>query len=65
MGPRLLRRLERAFLDDSVRGMAFLTQAMNPMMAVSFTLGQSCSATRLKQGGIACLNIGRSAVRHD
>lgn len=43
-------------------GMAYLTQAMNPMMAVSFTLGQSAAAGRLKEAGISCLNIGRIPI---
>eukprot|EP00437_Effrenium_voratum_P027608 CAMPEP_0181411004 /NCGR_PEP_ID=MMETSP1110-20121109/7641_1 /TAXON_ID=174948 /ORGANISM="Symbiodinium sp., Strain CCMP421" /LENGTH=1321 /DNA_ID=CAMNT_0023533589 /DNA_START=112 /DNA_END=4077 /DNA_ORIENTATION=- len=52
----------QGWVNGCFAGMAFLTQAVNPMMAVSFTLGQSCSAGRLSEGGIACLNIGRIPV---
>lgn len=43
-------------------GISFLTQSMNPMMAVSFTLGQSAAALRLKEKNISCLNIGRIPI---
>jgi len=43
-------------------GISSLTQAMNPMMAVSFLLGQSCSAARLQEDSITCLNVGRLPI---
>eukprot|EP00440_Ansanella_granifera_P051896 gb/GFBE01056266.1/.p1 GENE.gb/GFBE01056266.1/~~gb/GFBE01056266.1/.p1 ORF type:complete len:1328 (+),score=229.68 gb/GFBE01056266.1/:1-3984(+) len=52
----------QGFVNGSFAGMAFLAQALNPMMAVSFTLGQSCSASRLKEEHIACLSIGRIPI---
>lgn len=52
----------RGWVHGFFVGMSFLTQSMNPMMAVSFTLGQSAAALRLKEGHISCLNIGRIPV---
>eukprot|EP00439_Symbiodinium_sp_Y106_P039537 s1359_g4.t2 len=52
----------QGWISGCFAGMSFLAQALNPMMAVSFTLGQSCSASRLKEGEIACLNIGRIPI---
>ncbi|CAE7258970.1 unnamed protein product [Symbiodinium pilosum] len=53
----------QGWVSGCFAGMSFLAQALNPMMAVSFTLGQSCSASRLKEGDIACLNIGRTSAQ--
>eukprot|EP00913_Durusdinium_trenchii_P019449 g18285.t1 len=55
-----LRYQGQGWVTGCFSGLAFLTQALNPMMAVSFTLGQSCAASRLKENSISCLNIGRS-----
>lgn len=50
------------FANACFTGLSFLSQSLNPMMAVSFTLGQSCSATRLREAAVACLNISRIPI---
>lgn len=57
-----LRYQGQGWVTGCFSGLAFLTQALNPMMAVSFTLGQSCAASRLKENSISCLNIGRIPI---
>ena len=54
--PRTKRSLEPTdFPEPGLSERCFCT-----IKAVSFTLGQSCAASRLKENSISCLNIGRS-----
>eukprot|EP00929_Paragymnodinium_shiwhaense_P036539 TRINITY_DN19569_c0_g1_i4.p1 TRINITY_DN19569_c0_g1~~TRINITY_DN19569_c0_g1_i4.p1 ORF type:complete len:1292 (-),score=164.98 TRINITY_DN19569_c0_g1_i4:385-4260(-) len=40
----------------------FVIQALNPMLPVSLTMGQSVAAQRLEEVGIMCLSLGRLPI---
>jgi len=54
---------EMSHTDSVFVGISAITQAVNPLMAVSFVLGQGWSAARLREDGeITCLNVARLPI---